>query len=58
MGLRFGPNPDLVPDTLSAAIPSLLSATHCATGLFGLLDRFKPDLDAAQEAWKQLSEKP
>jgi hypothetical protein len=56
LGLRFGPNPDLVPDTLSGAIPALLTPTLCATQLFGLQDQFKPELDAAQAAWKSLSE--
>lgn len=56
LGLRFGPAPDLVADTLSGTVPSLLSATLCATELFGLGPRFKPELEAAQVAYKELSE--
>lgn len=57
IGLQFGPNPNEVPDTLSAAIPVMLNATHTVTALFDL-PQYKARLDKTLATWQAMSPPP
>ena len=56
LGLKYGPDPVFVPRTLSSAVPTLLSATFCATELFGVLSYFRSELEETLASWKALGE--